>query len=131
MQFSSYLGRSAKIMKAHNPELAKRMRNLAFSVRRGIEKHGKVRHEVLGEIYAYEIDGFGSRNLMDDANVPSLLSAPILDYLDASDATYQRTRKFVLSTWNPYYMHGPVLNGYVGGFLIVILIYMKDTIHAK
>ncbi|KAI2772753.1 glycoside hydrolase family 125 protein [Daldinia loculata] len=111
MQFSSYLGKSAKIMEAHDPELAKRMSDFSSSVREGIETYGKVQHEVLGEIYAYEVDGFGSRNLMDDANVPSLLSAPILDYLDASDETYQRTRKFALSTWNPYYMHGPVLNG--------------------
>ncbi|KAI1410371.1 glycoside hydrolase family 125 protein [Hypoxylon sp. FL1857] len=111
MQFSSYLGKCAKIMEAHDAGLARRMSDFASSVRNGIEAHGKVQHPVLGKIYAYEVDGFGSSNLMDDANVPSLLSAPILDYLDASDRTYQNTRKFVLSTWNPYYMHGPVLNG--------------------
>ncbi|KAI1141778.1 glycoside hydrolase family 125 protein [Hypoxylon sp. FL0543] len=111
MQFSSYLGKCAKIMEAHDGDLARRMSDFASSVRKGIEAHGKVQHPVLGKIYAYEVDGFGSSNLMDDANVPSLLSAPILDYLDASDETYQNTRKFVLSTWNPYYMHGPVLNG--------------------
>ncbi|KAI1371068.1 glycoside hydrolase family 125 protein [Hypoxylon crocopeplum] len=111
MQFSSYLSRCAKIMEAHDAALAKRMSDFASSVRAGIERHGKVRHVEFGEIYAYEVDGFGSSNLMDDANVPSLLSAPIIDYLDASDETYQNTRKFVLSTWNPYYMHGPVLNG--------------------
>ncbi|KAI2633055.1 glycoside hydrolase family 125 protein [Hypomontagnella submonticulosa] len=111
MQFSSYLGKCADIMAAHDSVLAKRMSDFAASVRDGIENHGKVQHSVFGEIYAYEIDGFGSANTMDDANVPSLLSAPILDYLDASDETYQNTRKFALSTWNPYYMHGPVLNG--------------------
>ncbi|KAI0836379.1 glycoside hydrolase family 125 protein [Hypoxylon sp. FL0890] len=111
MQFSSYLGKCSKIMEAHDASLAQRMSDFASSVKSGIEAHGKVQHPVLGQIYAYEIDGFGSSNLMDDANVPSLLSAPILDYLDASDETYQNTRKFVLSTWNPYYMHGPVLNG--------------------
>ncbi|KAI2610562.1 glycoside hydrolase family 125 protein [Hypoxylon sp. NC1633] len=111
MQFSSYLGKCAAIMEAHDAALAQRMSDFACSVRNGIETHGKVQHAVFGEIYAYEIDGFGSSNLMDDANVPSLLSAPILDYLDASDETYQNTRKFVLSTWNPYYMHGPALNG--------------------
>ncbi|KAI1458135.1 glycoside hydrolase family 125 protein [Annulohypoxylon moriforme] len=111
MQFSSYLGKCANIMKAHDADLAQRMSDFASNVRNGIETYGKVQHPVLGEIYAYEIDGFGSTNFMDDANVPSLLSAPILDYLDASDETYQNTRNFVLSTWNPYYMHGPVLNG--------------------
>ncbi|KAI1190883.1 glycoside hydrolase family 125 protein [Nemania serpens] len=111
MQFSSYLGKCAKIMEAHDADVAKKMSGFAQSIKDGINKHGKVRHAVFGEIYAYEIDGFGSTNLMDDANVPSLLSAPILNFLDASDRTYQNTRKYVLSTWNPYYMHGPVING--------------------
>ncbi|KAL7622567.1 hypothetical protein AAE478_008074 [Parahypoxylon ruwenzoriense] len=111
MQFSSYLGKCARIMEAHDAELAQRMSDFASSVRDGIDAHGKVQHAVFGEIYAYEVDGFGSSNLMDDANVPSLLSAPILDFLDASDEMYQNTRRFALSTWNPYYMHGPVLNG--------------------
>ncbi|KAI1856176.1 uncharacterized protein JN550_013903 [Neoarthrinium moseri] len=111
MMFSSYLGKSAAIMEKHDSDLAQRMSDLSASVRNGIETYGKVQHPTFGEIYAYEIDGFGSSNLMDDANVPSLLSAPIIDYVDASDSTYQSTRKFVLSTSDPYYMHGPVLNG--------------------
>ncbi|KAJ8128007.1 hypothetical protein O1611_g5630 [Lasiodiplodia mahajangana] len=111
MQFSSYLGKCAEIMEAQDADIAKQMSGFAKSVKAGINKYGKVKHPKFGEIYAYEIDGFGSSNLMDDANVPSLLSAPILDFLDASDRTYQRTREFVLSTWNPYYMHGPVING--------------------
>ncbi|KAI0009263.1 glycoside hydrolase family 125 protein [Xylariaceae sp. FL0662B] len=111
MQFSSYLARCAEIMKAHDSELATHMSDFASSVRDAIEAHGKIHHAVFGDIYGYEVDGFGSANLMDDANVPSLLSAPILDFLKASDKTYQNTRRFILSTWNPYYMHGPVLNG--------------------
>lgn len=111
MQFSSYLGKCAEIMKSLDADVAKKMSSFSNSVKDGINKYGKVNHPKFGQIYAYEIDGFGSSNLMDDANVPSLLSAPILDFLDASDKTYQSTRKFVLSTWNPYYMHGPVING--------------------
>ncbi|KAI0968251.1 glycoside hydrolase family 125 protein [Xylaria arbuscula] len=111
MQFSSYLGKCAEIAKAHDADLAQKMSDFANTVRDGINNYGKVKHATFGEIYAFEIDGFGSSNLMDDANVPSLLSAPILNFLDVSDETYQNTRKFVLSTWNPYYMHGPVING--------------------
>ncbi|KAH9885488.1 glycoside hydrolase family 125 protein [Xylariomycetidae sp. FL2044] len=112
MQFASYLGRCADEVAAPlDAALAARMRGLAASVADGIGAHARVAHAVFGDIYAYEIDGFGSRNLMDDANVPSLLSAPLLDFLDAGDETYRNTRAFVLSTWNPYYMHGPVLNG--------------------
>lgn len=111
MQFSSYLGKCAEIMKAHDADLATKMSDFSQSVRDGIEKYGKTNHPEFGQIYAFEIDGFGSTNLMDDANVPSLLSAPILDFLDVSDETYQNTRKYALSTWNPYYMHGPVING--------------------
>jgi meiotically up-regulated gene 157 (Mug157) protein len=37
-----------------------------------------VENEKYGKIYAYEVDGLGAVNLMDDANVPSLLSIPYL-----------------------------------------------------
>ncbi|CAK7216497.1 hypothetical protein SBRCBS47491_002850 [Sporothrix bragantina] len=92
-------------------ELAVRMTDFAETVRRGIERHGRVHHEVYGDIYAYEVDGFGSHNLMDDANIPSLLSAPLLGYVDRHDPVYRNTRRFVLSHANPYYMTGPVING--------------------
>ncbi|KAI0601027.1 hypothetical protein F4775DRAFT_589717 [Biscogniauxia sp. FL1348] len=111
MQFAAYLARAADIMEAHDAGLASRMTAFAADVRAGIEAHGKVDHAEFGTVYAYEVDGFGSSNVMDDANVPSLLSAPLIDYLDKDDETYRNTRRLVLSTWNPYYMHGPVLNG--------------------
>lgn len=68
-----------------------------------------------GEIFAYEIDGYGSSYFMDDANVPSLLSLPYLGYLDASDEVYQRTRKFVLDpTSSKWFYQGKDFSG-VGG----------------
>ncbi|KJR83272.1 uncharacterized protein SPSK_04131 [Sporothrix schenckii 1099-18] len=92
-------------------ELALRMTNFAATIRVGIERYGRVAHPVYGDVYAYEVDGFGSHNLMDDANIPSLLSAPLLGYVDRHDPVYRNTRRLVLSRANPYYMTGPVLNG--------------------
>ena len=67
------------------------------------------------DIYAYEIDGYGSHYFMDDANVPSLLSLPYLGYVDASDETYQRTRKFVLNqSTSKWFYQGKDFSG-VGG----------------
>jgi meiotically up-regulated gene 157 (Mug157) protein len=66
-----------------------------------------------GEIWAYEVDGFGSRLLMDDANVPGLLGLPYLESsLDA--ALYERTRRFVWSERNPWFFKGTAGEG-IGG----------------
>jgi len=64
----------------------------------------------LGRIWAYEIDGFGGRVLMDDANVPSLLSLP---YLDSSPdaAIYANTRRVVWSKNNPWFFEGTLSKG--------------------
>ncbi|EPE03532.1 hypothetical protein F503_06705 [Ophiostoma piceae UAMH 11346] len=97
--------------KRYHTELAIEMQQLAGAIRAGIEEHGRTRHAVFGDVYAYEVDGFGSHNMMDDANIPSLLSAPLLGYVDRADPVYQNTRRFVLSRYNPYYMQGPVING--------------------
>lgn len=64
-----------------------------------------------GEIYAFEVDGFGGRILMDDANVPNLISLPYLGYVKSDDKIYQNTRKFLLSENNPYYLKGKYAEG--------------------
>lgn len=60
--------------------LTERCKNLAEEIREGIEAYGVYDHPKYGKIYAYETDGFGNYNLMDDANSPSLLSIPYLGY---------------------------------------------------
>lgn len=87
----------------------------ALRVRReivqGIEAYGIVHHPRFGRIYAYEADGLGHFRLMDDANVPSLLSLPYLGYLPPEDPVYQNTRAWLLSEENPCYFQGKVACG--------------------
>ena len=87
---------------------------LAAEVREALFAHAVVSHPVHGEVWAYEIDGFGNRHHMDDANIPSLLSLPYLGACPPDDPLYRRTRAFVLSLDNPYYFSGEAGEG-VGG----------------
>ncbi|MEA2735191.1 MAG: uncharacterized protein QOE14_1642 [Humisphaera sp.] len=88
--------------------------DLAAEIDAGIRRLGAQNHPVHGEVYAYEVDGLGSRVFMDDANVPSLLSLPYLGYCGRTDPLYQRTRRYILSDDNPFYSQGRAGRG-VGG----------------
>lgn len=77
----------------------------------GIRTYGIYDHPVFGRIYAYETDGFGNYNLMDDANVPSLLSIPYIGYRGKDDPIYRNTRNFILSSHNKYYYRGKCASG--------------------
>ena len=60
-------------------EMQKEAADLKEQIYQGIETCGIVKTEEFGEVYACETDGYGQYNLMDDVNVPSLLSmAPAL-----------------------------------------------------
>lgn len=115
MQFATHLQTTSPIMQQLGQAgLASQMEEMANTIRAAIEAHAIVDDPEYGSIYAFEIDGYGSRNIMDDANIPSLLAAPVYGYLNTSDATYQNTRAKVLSASNPYFMRGPVINS-IGG----------------
>lgn len=79
-----------------------------------LDMHARVRHPAAGDIWAYEIDGFGNALCMDDANVPSLLAMPYLGSCSATDPVYLATRRFVLSEANPYFFRGSAAEG-IGG----------------
>jgi meiotically up-regulated gene 157 (Mug157) protein len=84
---------------------------LAKTIRKALQKNAIIPHEKVGSIYAYEVNGFGSINLMDDANVPSLLSLPYLNAVKWNDPVYQNTRRFVLSQSNPFFFKGGIGEG--------------------
>lgn len=89
-------------------------RILMTEVDAAIQKYGIIKHPKYGKIYAFEVDGFGGQNLMDDANVPSLIAAPYLKYTSHKNTVYQNTRKFVWSKDNPYFYKGTAGEG-IGG----------------
>lgn len=83
----------------------------ATEVDDAIKKYAIAEHLEFGKIYAYEVDGFGNKVFMDDANVPSLMSLAYLGAHKPSDPIYQRTRNFLVSEANPYYLKGTVAEG--------------------
>lgn len=98
----------------HDTTTAKELRALSDEVQEALEKYAIVNHPKYGDIYAFEIDGYGNHLLMDDANVPSLLSLPYLDAISVEDKVYQNTRKFVWSLDNPFFFKGKAAEG-IGG----------------
>lgn len=91
--------------------LVLKAQNLRLQIEEGIKKFGIVENKEFGKIYAYETDGLGNYNFMDDANVPSLLSIPYIEYRSIDDEIYQNTRRFILSKNNPYYYEGKAASG--------------------
>jgi len=98
--------------------LASRAGTFASSVRAAIEAYATYNHPTFGKIYAFEVNGMNNdvnssvgKMFQDMANIPSLLSMPWLGYVSVEDATYQRTRSFILSASNPYYFEGTYAKG--------------------
>lgn len=87
---------------------------LAAEVKDALQKYAVYDHPKYGKIYAYEVDGFGNRLLMDDANVPSLLGMGYLGDVEMNDPIYQNTRRFVWSEDNPCFFRGKAGEG-IGG----------------
>lgn len=110
------LNQAAEMMEkiAGNTQTAKQLKALSAEVAQALKDHAIVDHPKYGKIYAFEVDGFGNHLLMDDANVPSLLSLPYLNAIDTKDPIYQNTRKFVWSSDNPFFFKGKVAEG-IGG----------------
>ncbi|KAJ7685841.1 Six-hairpin glycosidase-like protein [Mycena rosella] len=94
------------------PDLQATATKRANTVETALWKWGTVLTKDWGEVFAYEVDGFGGTAIQDDANVPSLVSIPYLDFANATNQIYANTRKMLLSPQgNPYYGFGPVIRG--------------------
>ena len=103
------LGYAAEML--GNVPLAAEALALREEIRDGLKKFATVEHPVHGTVYACEVDGMGNYLLMDDANIPSLISAPYLGYTTTDDPIYRNTRKMLLSSDNPYYYEGKCAKG--------------------
>jgi meiotically up-regulated gene 157 (Mug157) protein len=107
------LGALAEIERTvyNNQKAANQAATMRLEVHKGIQKFAIVHSKQYGDVYAYEVDGLGHSLLIDDANIPSLLSAPYLGYVSTADQTYQNTRRMLLSTANPNFHSGTVASG--------------------
>lgn len=92
-------------------DFASKCLSLADEVETAINNFAISNHLHYNKIIAYEIDGFGNKLFMDDANIPSLLSLPYLNCIDKENEIYQETRKFILSDNNPYFFKGKYAEG--------------------
>jgi hypothetical protein len=95
----------------HNQALAAQATKLRLEVHNGIQKFAVVHSKQFGDVYAYEVDGLGHHDLIDDANIPSLLGAPYFGYVTVSAPIYRNTRRLLLSNENPYFHSGTVGSG--------------------
>ena len=98
----------------HDQELAAEASKLAVEVAAAIEKYAIAERADFGKVIAFEVDGFGNRLFMDDANIPSLLALPYLGAMELNNPLYQNTRKLVLSNANPWFFKGKAGEG-IGG----------------
>ncbi len=99
-------GKTRLTRERSNSALASRLFQLSSSILAGIREYGTtVRNGTT--VYAYEVDGFGNAVFMDDGNVPSLMSLPLLGFLSSSDPVYLQTRRLLLSqSFNPFFFVG-------------------------
>ena len=90
---------------------AAQCRALADEVEHALRHYAVVNPLGFGHIYAYEVDAFGNFYCIDDGNIPNLLSLTYLGAVKPGDRVYRHTRKFVLSSSNPYYCKGTAAEG--------------------
>ena len=92
-------------------KLSAESETLAAEVDHALHQYGKTHHPDFGEIWAYEVDGYGNALMIDDADAPGLVTLSYLESCTLLDPLYRRTRRFALSDSNPYFCHGKAAAG--------------------
>ncbi|WNO52901.1 glycoside hydrolase family 125 protein [Stakelama saccharophila] len=87
---------------------------LADEVETVLKQHALIPDGKGGQVWAYEIDGFGNYVFMDDANVPSLSGLALIDVVKRDDPLFRRTAELAWSDRNPYFFKGKAAEG-IGG----------------
>ncbi|KAJ4379838.1 hypothetical protein N0V86_005022 [Didymella sp. IMI 355093] len=106
---------SAILEKAGKKHIASTLAAWSDKIKKGVWEHGVVNHKKYGRVFAFEVDGYGSSILMDDANLPSLLALPLLGFVKADSEVYKNTRRMILEKQgNPYFLAGAGFEG-IGG----------------
>jgi len=95
----------------HDTSSAEDCRALASEVETALRQYAVASPLGVGKIYPYEVDAYGNFYCIDDGNVPSLLSLPYIGAVKKDDPMYAETRRFILSSGNPYYCKGKAAEG--------------------
>jgi meiotically up-regulated gene 157 (Mug157) protein len=95
------------------PSLHQKANQLLHDITEGIQRFGIVSTSEGDAVYAYEVDGLGNALVnYDDANVPSLLSLPLLGWSGLNRTVYDTTRRRILSPkHNQWYFRGTKFSG--------------------
>ena len=95
-------------------EFISQIDKLVFSISEAVNNTLKDSKSNNKSIIPYEVDGFGNFSVMDDANIPSVLSLPYLVGMNVLSESYHNTRKILLSENNPFFFKGKAAEG-IGG----------------
>jgi meiotically up-regulated gene 157 (Mug157) protein len=98
---------------AHDAAFAGQCTALADEVAAAVNAFGRMRGTD-GDVWAYEVDGYGNQLFMDDANAPGLSSLAYLGCCDRDSAMFRRTAARAWSGANPYFFQGTAAEG-IGG----------------
>ncbi|MHC9420269.1 glycoside hydrolase family 125 protein [Sphingomonas citri] len=84
---------------------------LANEVEAAVRAHAIVPDGRGGQVWAYEVDGFGNWLFADDAGIPSLYGLPLIEAASVDDPLYQRTAALAWSPRNPFFVQGSAASG--------------------